>query len=83
MNTFQGPLLETLIFFEISYYSYQAFNFLPYQCLRSILFYSVVVRLHQFELKNFSIFCPAFSAIIDNIWPYNFMVSPSLVHIHQ
>ena len=26
----QGPLLETLIFFEISYDSYQPFNFLPY-----------------------------------------------------
>ena len=29
----EGPLLETLIFFEISYGSKQPFNFLPKLCL--------------------------------------------------
>ena len=29
----EGPLLETLEFFEISYGSYQPFNFLPYLAL--------------------------------------------------
>ena len=37
----EGPLLETLEFFEISHGSYQSFIFLPYYCLRSILLFFI------------------------------------------
>ena len=49
----EGPLLETLEFFEINHGSYQPLNFLPYLTLS--LQYCILISIHSsiYRLRNF------------------------------
>ena len=50
-----GPLLETLEFFEISHGSYQPLNFLLYLKLPTSILFLYQIQLFEFDMKNFSL----------------------------